>query len=464
MNLITEILASALAVATIHSVNSEIPTIDESPYSKALLCRGDEMSLELSITQRNFLSSFDNDNLSISNNGSFFTGSLMARDLFTINEISNFNAVYYHVDFDATYIAGLDVCIIEMTLVKDGTDFMKESVFVFPFETSNNERDAKIVINGCQFYKSDILDERNFLLQNPLISPRDLHDYSGLFLQFEEWLPGLSHNVNDPQPLDDPCGGGVLFPIIGISDAISGIDRVIGFGEQYINIPLISTTSMADWLFFDAKLRKTKENFDHNITAELPISKNRRDTNNISIRQDNHIFKQSDYTDWNFSFFGNLAAQGCGVIAVYNMLVDCFGGNYIDLPTLIALFETMNADTLFGCFGANMVPSDYVLSLALYLDALAVEVAVQSVATVVSIFSQSVSEAQNAFEAIALGILGVVTTVLTAEAAFAVVDLVFASTAVLTYYFNLLFQIVIELCSGLEMMSGGLYIDLRSYS
>ncbi|MCQ2911987.1 MAG: hypothetical protein MJ190_00485 [Bacilli bacterium] len=435
MNFLTAILSALLSITSAQNVNVETPSIEDASLSQALLCAGREMSSPMTPDEENYLRSFVDAEVHISNNGSFFSGSMLARDLFTYREIANPEAPGYRVEFDAAYIAGLDICIIDITLVKDGIDFMKETALVLPFEDNLGNKDSEIVMNGFKYYRSELL-QSSVIRPNSYFSPQDAHEYSGIFLEFEGWLPGLSHNVNDPQPLDDPCGGGVLFATKGIADAISGIDAVIGFAYDNVDIPLLSTSTVADWLFFEAKMHRMKENFKANCEADRPIQKNNSSSSHTDRHGKHYIYDQTDYSDWAFSFFGSLSEQGCGVVAAYNMLVECNGGAYVDLPTLIAMFEAMNVDTLFGCFGANMVPDDYVLTLALYIDAVAAVVATECVSAVATIFYGLASSAGSHFESMAWSLLGMAVTVGTALEAIAVVGAIFAASAILVSYFS----------------------------
>lgn len=131
-----------------------------------------------------------------------------------------------------------------------------------------------------------------------------------------------------------------------------------------------------------------------------------------------------------------MANHGCRVVAVYNMLVDCNRGAYVDLPTLIALFEALNADTLFGCFGVNMIPNDYVLSLAFYLDGLAAEAALSLPDYVYAGFHELGAAFGSEIANTAFGIVGFVGAIATAAAALIALGVVFASSALLVYYFT----------------------------
>lgn len=434
MSFLTGILSTVLTISSANNISVETPQIEDISLSQALLCSNHEMTVPMGESQESFLRSFNDAEVHVTGNGSFFNGDMLARDLFTYREIENPDAPGYVVSFDAAYIAGLDICIIDITLVKDGIDFMKETALVLPFEDNLGNKDSEIVMNGFKYYRSELL-QGSVIRPNSYFSPQDAHEYSGIFLEFEGWLPALSHDINEPRPLENPCGSGIVFAVIGIADAISGVDSVVGFAHRYLDIPLLSITALSDWLFFEAKMSQMKNNFAHNVNAEMPIQKN-----NSFGRADRHgkhyIFNQADYSDWKFSFFGNLSDQGCGVAAAYNMLIDCNNGDYIDLPTLIALFEALNADALFGCFGVNMVPDGYVSSLASYLNTAALEVAYNCTASVMAVFRVMAGSARNVFEAMAWSVLGTIVTANTAVAAIAIVDMVFASTLVLVHFFN----------------------------
>lgn len=434
MSVVTWLLSMALSITSAQNVNIEQLPIDASELSQALLCQNGEMGVIDPMTE-SYLGSFDDSELRITSNAGFFKGSINAADLFVYSEIRNAEALSYRVRFDATYIAGLDVCIIDIFLENNGRQLVKESAYVFPFDNEYGSKDSLIIMNGFKYYRSELFTGTG-ARENPTFSIADAHNYSSTFLTLEDSFIGLSHDTNGPQLLTEPEESGIVCSVISISDAIIGVDRVVGFAYEHVFVPVLNSRSPIDFAFFMAKMNRMKSNFEHNCDAETPYQKN---LNNLiyTERQGRcYIYDQNEYSDWRFSFFGNLANHGCRVVAVYNMLVDCNRGAYVDLPTLIALFEALNADTLFGCFGVNMIPNDYVLSLAFYLDGLAAEAALSLPDYVYAGFHELGAAFGSEIANTAFGIVGFVGAIATAAAALIALGVVFASSALLVYYFT----------------------------
>lgn len=356
MDIITTLLAITLSATSINSINIGPQEIQNTAFSQALLCSGNEMDDLISGQSELYLDNFDNPVTTVLDNGVFFSGSMSVADLFNVDDNYFQNALDYSVTFNATYMAGLDVCVIDTTLVKNGVDILKESAFVFPFYDQNGARDAKIVMNGYEYYRSELKTNNQNIPYNITLKARDALLKSAVYLELDELLPGLSIDADAPHTFSDAEHSGPVFSMLGIADAISGIDSVIGFGWQYVYTPLIQNAGPADCLFFSVKLAQIAMNFTNNSQKNHPYG---------------FIYNQNDLSDWRFSFHGSLPNNGCGVVAAYNMLYDCNNHNKVDLPTLIALFEILNVDTLFGTLGANMIPSDYELTLTSYLESLA---------------------------------------------------------------------------------------------
>lgn len=435
MEIISLLISAALTLTSVHNMNAELPDIANSFTSKALLCAGDEIN-DLSEEADSYLRSYDDARIKITNSHFVFNGSSRVDELFLFTDVRNQEALSYNVSFDATYLFGLDICIIDIGLISQGEEIMKESAFVLPFVDRVGNIDSKIVMNGFKYYRSELFNG-NTPIQNPYFNISAANNYSGIFLKLEEDLLGLTHDTSSPHPLNETSGGGIVNSLIAISDAIRGVDRVIGFAAEHITIPLISHGTSLDWLFFKAKMLKMRDNFIHNSLLDSPYQKNISNQNHPGRAGKYYIYNQNDYIDWNYSFFGSLNNQGCGVVAAYNMLVDCNRNCYVDLPTLIALFEIMNADTLFGCFGTNMIPVEYLQTLEVYSDNLVEEVILRLTANLGVAYHESGAPFLREIENLGYNFCGLSDSVTSLSSAFLVFELIFSTIAVIDYYFSI---------------------------
>lgn len=295
-----------------------------------------------------FLKSFGRYGYGVTDAGTRFTGSISVRDSFIFAEMKDYEAKSWVIDFDSTYMSLLDVSITTIALRSEGKEepICTEMLLGFPFADADGDRDVRYVLNGFEFYRHDLYSEGK-LKSEARIALDKIADWSGLTITVKNALSEAS--TEDPAKCDSAEFQGAVFPAIRIADAISGFDRVIGFGYKHVAVPNLLLAGPTAYLYFLTKMQIAKYNFDHNEKQSI-------DTR--AIGSDGLIIDQSMMGNWRFSL-STMNSSGCEIIATYNLLKDSAEyGTDISLSTLISLFVILNADLLFGSLGSTVLPFD----------------------------------------------------------------------------------------------------------
>lgn len=173
-------------------------------------------------------------------------------------------------------------------------------------------------------------------------------DFDGI-IATSEVLKGANNVYDDGSP------SGVTLPseayeLMDISIKIASLDDVInGIGYSLAKPPSILEDGIIKYAFYKAKMDRIYSSYNHNIKLQQPTG---------------FIIDQGNRGDWEFGisydfnteefkYPGSLKDNGCGVIAMYNLLYDC--GAKPSLPAVIALTQLCNADLALGFFGVNPI-------------------------------------------------------------------------------------------------------------
>lgn len=105
------------------------------------------------------------------------------------------------------------------------------------------------------------------------------------------------------------------------------------------------------YMLFLAKMNMIESNYKNNAAQKQPNGLITDQPTNKEYEKWKFGLKYEDGSSQFISTNGTLASNGCGCIALYNMLYESGADPY--LPALIALIQYMNADLVIGAFGVN---------------------------------------------------------------------------------------------------------------
>ncbi|MDR0831993.1 MAG: hypothetical protein LBM99_03770 [Bacillales bacterium] len=281
-----------------------------------------------------YLSSFNNFQLEQNENSISYKGSRSVTDFYQVEYLSNTNEdlLDYTFTFDALFINILDLLCLNVYLNDEiGNIIEEEKIYGYALINENGDRDIKFDIYGYTFYSSDIGIENE--VDNVALNSA---------FQFA--------NI-------DPNGGGaVIYPILNVSNSIVGIASAINNAHQFLQPPDLFWDDPLAYIMYYAKLEWAKSDFIHNNALNQ----------NASTKQPNDFIwhqNESKWEQWKFGA-GNLRNNGCGIFAMYNFMYDT--GTKVDLPSLIAVTQILNADVVFGFLGVNPYPSGLFIETSVF--------------------------------------------------------------------------------------------------
>ena len=151
--------------------------------------------------------------------------------------------------------------------------------------------------------------------------------------------------------------------IVEIVLDLADMEDVNTFASMLIDIPVLSIDNPLPYFLYMVKVESAKSHYINNSGLEgdtMPIEgyiDNQGDLEHYKYGISDLLFANSNEGEGNDVSPTNIGANGCGVVAAYNMLYD--SGANITFSALAALFELCGADLLFGYFGVNPVPDYY---------------------------------------------------------------------------------------------------------
>lgn len=168
------------------------------------------------------------------------------------------------------------------------------------------------------------------------------YDFNGVSLTSLD-LPDGKHNQSIT--ITTPT----IYELMDIGKKITTFDEVCGIAIGFLQIPTLLVDGPLAYLLYRAKM---------NIVLSQYI------VNSSNTQPSGLIDKQSKYSSWTFgakldpetkeiSYPGFLSDNGCGIIAMYNLLND--SNVQISLPALIAVTQMANADLVLGMFGVSPI-------------------------------------------------------------------------------------------------------------
>ena len=320
-----------------------------------------------SVNAFQYLNSFAGASMSFGNDVFLFSGSKMVGQLFGFQHIERPQVLQYWINFDITYIVGLDVGFIDVSFVEPVTErvIASDNVFAYPYEDENHFRDTTFVLNDAVFNGGDFVFELEVKTEHALeITKANAHSLVSQAV-YTEAVSGISFSYGDgsgpasdiPTKVESNIAG-TIYPIIATLEAISSFDEVVGFARKRFPIPNL-LLEPDDFLMYWIKMAIIEENFKNNINLSIPITSGSIDHTHI---YNQHVLNgqtvgwvigsgdpnEMAWQQWRFGY-SNMADAGCAVFATYNLLVDL--DYQVNLAVLIALFELGNADLLYAMFG-----------------------------------------------------------------------------------------------------------------
>lgn len=276
----------------------------------------------------NYLKSYDNAKIEISEHDSIFNATKKLSSLSKIELLntSNSDLTEYFFDFETIYVKDIGLVYMKVLLKKNDNSIDQINVTGYPFFNKNiNKPDVSFEYFGDKILASD--------LTNKKVDNQTIGNNKFFIMQ-----------------LDD--GGGssvdVTMPILEISLAIINSNKDLI--QDTIN--KLKETEMDFWIdgpihyvLWEAKKLLAIQNYMHNRKLSIPAE---------SLK-DGYIDKQNEFFKWKFGL-KHLSDNGCGVISLYNFLVS--QNRKPDLASLILLIELMNADLGFGCLGTNFISNE----------------------------------------------------------------------------------------------------------
>ena len=278
---------------------------------------------ELSIEQkqensRRYLMSLDHPSLDVSDSEINYSVRLQCQGLNGIATYSSGEGTEYSFK----YIKMLD-------LVEIGSE--EETFYAYPFINFQGENDVLLEADGIRSVYSERSEQSGL---TPITIP-------------------ITISKPDSTIPRDP----VTYPLMKIVSELANFDDVQGIAKTVIDIPDIVADGPINYFFYLLKLNMILADYALNSAAKYqpdgPIN-----------GQGNPVFD-----DWVFGINytkkdgfqagkGNFKNNGCGVIAIYNMLYE--SGAKPNLASVISLTQLCNADLVLGAFGVNPINKDVI--------------------------------------------------------------------------------------------------------
>lgn len=208
------------------------------------------------------------------------------------------------------------VCVKDlgiMTIDFDNQSGGRSTAYGFPFIDEKGKYDVSIDYLGETALASQILSEPASLTQSDFL-------------------------IIDKEPS--------LYPIASISIMFAEYSAALPLAHKCVKVPDLLKDGPIEYALYETKISIACSHYIHNKEKKNPTD---------------IINNQNDYADWKFGIGNNLSNNGCGVIAMFNLLFDSTAKP--NLALLIALTELCNADLLWGIFGVNPIPDELLKTL-----------------------------------------------------------------------------------------------------
>lgn len=276
---------------------------------------------ELSIAQkqdrsRKYLMSLDHPDLSVSDSEINYSVRLRPGNQGNVAACSSGEATEYSFK----YIKMLDLVAI---------DSEGKTYYGYPFINSKGEKDVLLEADGIRSVYSESTEQFGFASIPITITKPDTR------------IP------TEP----------VVYPLMKIVSELANFDDVQGIAKIVIDVPDIIIDGPINFFLYSLKLKMILADYAMNKTAkyqpEGPI--NGQGTNDF----DEWVFGINYTKSEGFQAGrGNFKNNGCGIIAIYNMLFQ--SGAKPDLASIIALTQLCNADLVLGAFGVNPINKEII--------------------------------------------------------------------------------------------------------
>ncbi len=166
---------------------------------------------------KDYLETFDNSELKNGIDEITYIGYKNIKDFYTVDYLSEINNDLsdYLISFEVLYIKSLDLLYVDVSLF-DAQNIVVDTMTLngYAFEEIDGKRNIKFDLYGYSFYSTDLLSD-------------DAIDEIAINSNF--YLAIM---------IDGGGGsGGVVYPIVNVSNSIVGIDDVIDNAEAYLNPP-----------------------------------------------------------------------------------------------------------------------------------------------------------------------------------------------------------------------------------
>lgn len=173
-----------------------------------------------------------------------------------------------------------------------------------------------------------------------------LFDFNGMPFYISEFLSNTNSNLT--RDGFGEIGSSVIgispsfyFPALITYDLLNSANVLYRVG-QYVSIPNLLSSGPFSYLIYLIKSAFALGNYEQNCQLTNPTSKINNQTASI-------------YSNWKFGF-SNISSSGCGVISLFNFLLDSHQGETeVSFATIILICELCNADLGFGFLGTNMI-------------------------------------------------------------------------------------------------------------
>lgn len=218
------------------------------------------------------------------------------------------------VDYNIKYIKDANLMFIDSTINENGS-IEKNKYYGFPFINDNGDVDVN-------------------------------YNFDGTSISFSS-IPTISI---DKGPIDILPQTPKIYDLMSIGVKIADLNeaKVAALGNE--ESPDLLEDGPTRYMLFWAKINMIEENYDNNAAQEQP---NGLITDQLTSRYKNWKFglKFERNSSSFISENGTIYTNGCGCIALYNMLYQSGADPY--LPALIAFIQLKNADLVMGAFGVN---------------------------------------------------------------------------------------------------------------
>lgn len=217
------------------------------------------------------------------------------------------------------------------------------------------------------------------------------YDFDGTSISYSSIIPPLPGGG---------IGGGIIDPsvtaktydLMKIGVEIATIDQAEGIAKEHIKIPDLLSDGPIEYLLYKAKMKMVEDDYDQNAYLTQP-SGIINDQNNYSKWYFGLAF---DTTNNSFKIEkGTLDKNGCGCIAMYNLLYD--SGTKASLAAVIAYTQLCNADLALGAFGVNPLGDDAKEAIKNCLDGFLDEFMVPAMKALASSVSKKIYDEMLSF-------------------------------------------------------------------